>query len=103
MGRFNISNVDFDKLKKADRSEEVLLVFKYFEICPEQQTYTFKLNLKLDLILQEYLFVRVYDFAAFPNTFLRKTGYGFEYISPVESTIIARKKKYIRNKCSDTR
>jgi len=101
MGRFEINTDDFAKLNKYCKEEDVFLNFNFFESCPYQKTYSFKLKLKLDLLLQEYLFLKVYNFSTFPKAFISKTGYGFEYVSPLRSSVLPKNKKLINHSCSD--
>ncbi len=101
MGRFEIDANDLMKLKNCNKDEEIFLNFSFFETCPSQKTYSFKLKLKLDLLLQEYLFLKVYNFSSFPTAFINKTGYGFEFVSPIGSSVLPKNKKRINHTCSD--
>ncbi len=103
MGRFKIKEDDLKKLITKDRQEEVFLNFQYFSNCPVQGTQQYKLKLKLDLLLQNFLLIKVYNYSSYPKTFEKSYGYGFEYISLLESKGLPKRKKIKRNPCYDGR
>jgi len=98
MGRFDI--VDKETLINSfNNHDEVSLNFRYYSSCPKQKRYNYKINLKVSLLLQEYLLLKIYNFEMYPNIFESNMGYGFEYISPIVSEVLPIKKKIKRKKC----
>ncbi len=99
MGRFEISNMD--RLKKRGKQSKICLNFRYYATCPHPRSYNYNITLDSSLILQEYLLLKVYNFANYPNVFAKNIGYGYEYISPIGSETLPKNKRIKRNKCID--
>jgi len=99
MGRFKIDKNDYERLKQENIKENIFLNFSYSMFCPEQSNYDYSLKLQLDLLLQNYLLIRVYNFSSYPKTFIKENGYGFEYISSLGSETLPKRKKMKRNPC----
>lgn len=97
MGRFELT--DKEILKTVDGHTKVSLNFRYYATCPEPKSYYYNINLESRLLLQEYLLLKIYNFDKYPNVFVRNTGYGFEYTSPVISEGLPKRKKIKRNSC----
>jgi hypothetical protein len=90
VGRVIISDKDFIRLEKA---ETVRLVFDYYigECCLKERKYNIELS--KDLLLQGFLYLRIYNFELYPKFFIKNNGYGFEYESPIISTSLPTRKK----------
>lgn len=99
MGRFSIESKDFERFKKIDDKTEILLSFKYFTNCPEQRKYLYSIPLKRELLSQRFLLLKVYNYESYPNVFVTNHGYGYEYISPLGSLGLPKRKKMKRNPC----
>lgn len=101
MGRFELGNNN-NFLKKIDNSTNVNLCFKYYSTCPKQMHYSYNIELKLSLLLQNYLLLKIYNFNNYPNIFSKNDGYGKEFISPLGGEALPRKKKKyrIKNSCN---
>lgn len=98
VGRFEITSNEYEMLKKIDSTDkDAILSFVFTNNCSKKD-YTYKIQLNLSLFLQEYLLLKIYNFHLYPNIFIKNTGYGFEYISPVISESLPRKTKQ-KNKC----
>ena len=101
VGRFTISEKDIANLKSIDKKEMISLNIEYVTFCPEQKTYKYNLNLDVELLLQEYLILKVYNHESYPGVFSKNESYGFECTSPLKSIGIAKNKKMKRNQCPD--
>lgn len=99
MGRFEILDNDFEKLKVKNNQENIVLNFSYFTNCPKQSIKKYSLKLELNLFFQKYLLIKIYNFSSYPKVFSKDSGYGFEYISPLKSEFLPKKKKLKRNEC----
>jgi len=93
MGRFEILEKDFEKLKVKNNQKNTVLNFSYFTNCPKQSIKKYSLKLELNLFLQKYLLIRIYNFSSYPKVFSKDSGYGFEYISPLKSEFLPKRKK----------
>lgn len=97
MGRFELANLEI--LKSVNSHTEISLNFRYFTFCPEQKSYYYSIKIESSLLLQDYLLLKIYNFEMYPNVFMKNIGYGFEYISPLASEALPKKKRIKRNKC----
>jgi hypothetical protein len=103
IGRFEIDKNDYKLLKEIaskSNNKEALLSFTMTNYCPKLDNINYNIQLNLSLFLEEYLLLKIYNFESYPNIFMKNTGYGFEYISPIISEVLPRKKKSKKNQCS---
>ena len=99
IGRFNIEQKDFNRLQHEDVEKNVNLCFRYFSNCPTQKNSYYTLQVKLKLLFQNYLLIRVFNFESYPGVFGKKEEYGFEYDSPLETVRLPKNGKMKRNPC----
>jgi hypothetical protein len=97
MGRFELANTEI--LKSVNSHTEIRLNFRHYTSCPEQKSYHYSIKIESSLLLQDYLLLKIYNFEMYPNVFMKNIGYGFEYISPLGSEALPKRKRIKRNKC----
>lgn len=92
MGRFELSLEDYKIVKSVANKKDVCLVIEYSDFLDNYVKKEFKICFNVELLLQRYFFLKVYDFTQFPKHFVKKNGYGFEYLSPIETKELIKKK-----------
>lgn len=81
-GRIQIEKDVATKLLKNDK---IYLKFKYHDECISHDG-TYILNLNSNLLKQEYLYLRVYNFEKYPKILGNSKYFEFEFDSPIGST-----------------
>jgi len=92
MGRFDISEKNYNILNKKN-TEDIKLIVEYADFDDNYIRKKVQIDLKLEFLLQRYFFLKIYDFSRFPKHFLEKSGYGFEYTSPIQTKNLIKRKK----------
>lgn len=76
-------------------TNNLVFSFKYFVPCLNIGWRKYNIELKSDLLLQDYLWLRIYNFELDTKLFKNPQGYGFEYDSPIGSSLLPTKRKRI--------
>jgi len=90
LGRINLTENDLVKLK---RSEKVRFVFSYYIGKCNIKERNYDIGIKTNLLFQGYLYLRIYNFEFYPRLFIKNTGYGFEFDSPLRSESLPTRRR----------